>query len=129
MARLFIGIAALSGFFAVALGAFGAHALRGSLDAYSLGVFETAVDYHFFHSLALLGVGLLCQSARGADALLTASGTLFAAGILIFSGSLYLLAISGLRWLGAITPVGGVCFLLGWVALFVWAMRRSPADD
>ena len=128
MARLFIAAAALGGFLAVALGAFGAHALRGSLDAYSLGVFEAAVHYQFFHSLALFGVGLLCRGTPAGRSLLTLSGAFFIAGIVVFSGSLYLLALTGQRWLGAITPLGGVGFLLGWILLFSWAIRREQND-
>ena len=116
MAKLFITLASLSGMFAVALGAFGAHALRGKLDDYARGVFETAVQYHFYHSLALLAVGILCLS-QPQTALLKSSGWLFLLGILIFSGSLYVLSISGIKWLGAVTPLGGLAFIAGWACL------------
>jgi uncharacterized membrane protein YgdD (TMEM256/DUF423 family) len=128
VARLFIALAAIGGFLAVLLGAFGAHALRDSLDDYSLSVFETAVDYHFYHALALLGVGLLCRGKAHPARWLCVSGMAFAVGILIFSGSLYLLAVTGQRWLGAITPLGGVSFLLGWGSLAVWVSNTDEVD-
>ena len=116
MAKLFITLASLSAMLAVAFGAFGAHALKGRLDEYALGVFQTAVQYHFYHSLALLAVGILAVS-QPQTALLKTSGWLFFLGILIFSGSLYVLSLSGVRWLGAITPLGGLAFLAGWACL------------
>ena len=116
MAKVFITLASLSGMLAVMLGAFGAHALKGRLDDYALGVFQTAVQYHFYHSFALLAVGILALS-QPQTALLKSSGWLFLLGILIFSGSLYLLALTGVRWLGAITPLGGVAFIAGWACL------------
>lgn len=127
MARYFISLAALGGFLAVAIGAFGAHALRARLDEYSMGVFQTAVQYHFYHSLSLLAVGLLCLW-QPQSRLLMSSGLAFLFGILVFSGSLYLLSLTGARWLGAITPLGGVSFLLGW-ALLVAAAWRLPAGQ
>lgn len=116
MAKLFITLASLSGMFAVGFGAFGAHALRSRLDENALGVYHTAVQYHFCHSLALLAVGIIALSQPQA-ALLRSSGWLFIIGIVVFSGSLYLLSISGLRWLGAITPLGGLAFIAGWGCL------------
>ena len=116
MAKLFITLASLSGMLAVVLGAFGAHALRDRLDTYALGIWETAVQYHFYHSLALLAVGIIALS-QPQTAMLKASGWLFLLGILVFSGSLYLLGISGVRWLGAITPLGGLAFIAGWACL------------
>lgn len=116
MAKLFITLASLSGMFAVMLGAFGAHALKARLDDYSLGVFETAVQYHFYHSLALLAVGMLALS-QPQTTLLKSSGWLFFLGILVFSGSLYILSITGMRWLGAVTPLGGLAFIGGWACL------------
>ena len=116
MAKLFITLAALSGMFAVAFGAFGAHALKARLDDYAMGVFQTAVQYHFYHSLALLGVGILALS-QPQTVMLKSSGWLFAIGILVFSGSLYILSFTGLRWLGAITPLGGLAFIGGWACL------------
>jgi uncharacterized membrane protein YgdD (TMEM256/DUF423 family) len=116
MAKLFITLASVSGMLAVMLGAFGAHALKGKLDDYALGVFETAVQYHFNHSLALLAVGMLALS-QPQTVMLKSSGWLFVLGILVFSGSLYLLSITGARWLGAITPLGGLAFIAGWACL------------
>lgn len=120
MQTLFPALAAINGFLAVALGAFAAHGLRNSLSAEMLNTFQTAVQYHMYHALALLGVGLLLMHHPG-QSLLRYSGWLFLAGIVLFSGSLYLLSLTGTRWLGAITPLGGTAFLLGW-ALLAWAM-------
>lgn len=125
MFRVYLALAAASGLLAVALGAFGAHALRESLDAYGLSVYNTAVQYHFFHTLALLGVALLLRPLTPPPRALVLAGGAFATGILVFSGSLYLLAVTGERWLGAVTPVGGLAFLLGWSALFYWALAGS----
>jgi uncharacterized membrane protein YgdD (TMEM256/DUF423 family) len=116
MAKLFIILASLSGMLAVVFGAFGAHALKGKLDTYALGVFETAVQYHFYHSFALLAVGVIALS-QPQTIMLKTSGWLFFIGILVFSGSLYLLSFSGVRWLGAITPLGGLAFIGGWACL------------
>ena len=116
MAKLFITIGSLSGMLAVIFGAFGAHALRSRLDDYAMGVFETAVQYHFYHSLALLAVGVVALT-QPQTIMLKSSGWLFLIGILVFSGSLYILSISGLRWLGAVTPLGGLAFIGGWACL------------
>ena len=124
MARYFICLAALGGLLGVALGAFGAHALKARLDDYALTIFQTAVQYQFYHSLALLGVGLLCLW-QPQSRLLLASGIAFLVGILVFSGSLYLLSFTGLRWLGAITPIGGLSFMLGWLLLLLAAWRLT----
>ena len=124
MARYFLSLAAFSGLLAVALGAFGAHALRGRLDDYARGVFDTAVQYHFYHSLALLGVGLLALHYP-ASPLLRSAGIAFLLGILVFSGSLYLLSMTGRTWLGAITPIGGLAFLVGWGCLAAAGWRLA----
>ncbi len=105
----------------VALGAFGAHALKNVLDAYSKAIYETAVQYQMFHALALLAVGILQHVYKQLD--FSRSGYAFFIGILIFSGSLYILAVSGVRWLGAITPLGGVAFILGW-AMLIWKLLK-----
>ncbi|MBV8714368.1 MAG: DUF423 domain-containing protein [Chloroflexi bacterium] len=124
MDKVFISIGALSGCLAVAAGAFGAHALRDRLSADMLGVFQTGATYQMYHALALVGVGiLLARFSTDGSAWLTASGWLFMAGTLLFSGSLYALATSGVTWLGAITPLGGVAFLLGWLALAIGIWR------
>lgn len=123
MDRVFITIGALSAFIGVAAGAFGAHALRDRLSAAMLQTFQTGVTYQMYHALALVGVGILLGrfSVDGSQ-WLTAAGWLFVVGMLLFSGSLYLLALTGTTWLGAITPLGGLAFLAGWVllALGVW---------
>lgn len=116
MSQLTLAVAAISGLLSVAFGAFGAHALRARLDSQALGVFETAVQYQFYHSLALLAVGLLMLQ-NPASALLRSSALLFILGIVVFSGSLYLLSLTGLRWLGAVTPLGGLGFIAGWACL------------
>ena len=116
MAKLFITLASLSGMFAVIFGAFGAHALKGKLDDQAIKIFETAVQYHFYHSFALLMVGVIALSQRQ-TVLLKSSGWLFVVGILVFSGSLYLLSLTGVRWLGAITPLGGLALIAGWACL------------
>jgi uncharacterized membrane protein YgdD (TMEM256/DUF423 family) len=124
-AGLWIAAGAAFGFLGVLLGAFGAHALKARLDAPLLEVWQTAVAYQFHHALALLAVGLLLRAAP--SPLLQAAGLCFAAGILLFSGSLYALCLSGLRVLGAITPLGGLLFLAGWACLFWAAWRRGSA--
>lgn len=106
----------------VAAGAFGAHALGDRLPPDLLDVFTTGARYHTYHALALICVGIAADVRP--DRLWEVAGWLFTAGILIFGGSLYALALTGLRWLGAITPLGGVCFLAGWAA-FAWAALRS----
>jgi uncharacterized membrane protein YgdD (TMEM256/DUF423 family) len=113
--RTFLLVGALAGFIGVALGAFGAHALRTRLSPEMLGVFETGVRYQMYHALAVIGTGLI--AARMGGWLIVAAGWLFTAGIVLFSGSLYLLAFTGVTMLGAITPIGGVAFLLGWGCL------------
>lgn len=120
MDRFFLVAGSLSAFLAVALGAFAAHGLKGRLTPDTLVTFEVAVRYQMYHSLALIAVAWASshwpQSSAGT------AGWFFLAGILIFSGSLYILTITGLRWLGAITPIGGVAFLIGWLML-AWAAR------
>ena len=119
----FLVLASASAFVAVALGAFGTHGLRSMLDAARLGTWETAVHYQMFHVVALLAVGLLAQ--RRDSTLLRWSGWSFVAGTALFSGSLYVLALTGVRWLGMITPLGGVGFLLGWGLLFTAVTRQA----
>jgi len=123
MQRPFLAIAALLGLGAVAAGAFGAHALEARLTAERLAVFETAARYQMYHALALLGVALATTALPASSRLLTAAGWAFVIGTVVFSGSLYLLALGGPRWLGAITPIGGLAFLTGWALLGVAALR------
>jgi uncharacterized membrane protein YgdD (TMEM256/DUF423 family) len=118
MAKLFIILGSCSGMLAVVFGAFGAHALKGRLDDYALGVYETAVQYHFYHSFALLAVGIIALS-QPQTVMLRSSGWLFLIGLLVFSGSLYVLSLTGARWLGAVTPLGGLAFIGGWACLAV----------
>lgn len=108
----------------VALGAFGAHALRDQLSAESLAIYQTGVQYQQIHALALLFTGLLALHLPE-ERLIRVAGTAFAVGIVLFSGSLYALALSGVRVLGAITPLGGVAFLTGWILLTVAAVRKG----
>jgi uncharacterized membrane protein YgdD (TMEM256/DUF423 family) len=107
---------AVLGFLGVAAGAFGAHALQGRLAPDLLAVWETAARYQLMHAVVLVFTGWI--GARLA-------GRLFTAGIVIFSGSLYMLALTGTRWLGAVTPLGGLCLLAGWLAL-AWKLARTP---
>lgn len=116
MAQFAFLAGALGGLIGVALGAFGAHALKARLDDYSLGIYETAVQYQFVHSLALLVVALMLLQFP-ASTLLRSSAALFFLGMLVFSGSLYVLSFTGIRWLGAITPLGGLAFIAGWACL------------
>lgn len=122
VAGWFAAAAALCGI-GVVLGAFGAHALRDRLAPDMLAVFETGVRYHFIHALALFAVAWAAM--RWPGPLVGAAGWLFVAGIFIFSGSLYVLSIGGIRWLGAITPIGGLCMIAGWALLAVAALRAS----
>lgn len=122
MDRLFVILGALSAGAAVGLGAFAAHALRGRLSADLLATFEVGARYHMYHALGLLGVGW--AASRWPGSAVTSAGWLFVAGTLLFSGSLYLLSVTGQKWLGAITPVGGAAFIAGWLAL-AWAVWRG----
>ena len=121
LAKTFLVIGALSGMLAVLLGAFGAHAMR-RLTPDMLAVYQTGVQYHFWHALGLLAIALTLAHFPAAQGLKWA-GWLMLAGILIFSGSLYLLAVTGMRWLGAITPIGGSAFIVAW-ALFAATVAR-----
>jgi uncharacterized membrane protein YgdD (TMEM256/DUF423 family) len=115
MDRTFFALGAALALLAVALGAFGAHGLRGRVAPELLDVFETGARYHMYHALALLAVAWACSRWPGAAPV--AAGWLFVAGIVLFSGSLYLMTLTGQRWLGAVTPIGGLAFLLGWALL------------
>lgn len=124
--RLFLAMGAAAGFLAVALGAFGTHALHGKLPADRLAIFETASRYQMFHALALVGTGILVGRRRGRAAPM--AGWLFAIGIVVFCGSLYILAATGARWWGAVTPFGGLAWLAAW-ALLVLSAWRGPARE
>ncbi|MEP7182333.1 MAG: DUF423 domain-containing protein [Betaproteobacteria bacterium] len=121
-ARLTLTLAAVSLFVAVAAGAFGAHALKARFTADEMAVWQTAVQYHFWHALGLLAVGVLLAQ-RPESGALAAAAWLLVAGLLLFSGSLYALALTGVKGFGAVTPVGGVAFLGAWVAV-AWAAWR-----
>ena len=123
MARLWLLLSAFAGFSGVALGAFAAHGLKSKLSAEYLAVFQTGSHYQLIHALALFGVGLLALHAPGR--LVNLAGGLFALGILLFSGSLYLLSLSGVSKLGMITPFGGLAFLAGWLCLGLAAWRLA----
>jgi len=111
---------------AVASGAFAAHALRAILDAQQLNTFEIAARYQMYHALALMIVGLLSLVPQFSGPLLKFAGGAFALGILLFCGSLYLLALSGIGWLGAVTPIGGGAFLLGWLSTMLAVLKQPP---
>ncbi|WP_435017719.1 DUF423 domain-containing protein [Tundrisphaera sp. TA3] len=120
---IWVRAGAILGALAVAAGAFGAHSLEGRIEARMVDIFKTGATYQMFHALALVGVGLLIGSGRG-GASASVAGWSFLLGTLIFSGTLYALALSGIRWLGAITPIGGVLMIVGWIAL---ALAAGPS--
>jgi uncharacterized membrane protein YgdD (TMEM256/DUF423 family) len=123
MDRLFFSMGAMSALIGVAAGAFGAHALKGRLSGELLVAFETGARYQMYHALGLFAVAAARAHWRGGA--LTAAGWLFVAGTLVFSGSLYWLALTEQRGLGAVTPIGGAAFLLGWLALAVGVLRAA----
>lgn len=116
-----IAVGSLLAFIGVLAGAFGAHALKNTLDAYYMDVFKTAVQYQMMHALGMVLIGILMQTMNAA-ALSWAAG-LMLAGVILFSGSLYLLTLSGTKWLGMVTPIGGLCFMAGWLMLMFAALR------
>ena len=122
MAKFWLISASIFGFLNVALGAFGAHSLKNILDDYGKSIYEMAVLYQMFHTMALFAVGLMQHFDK--ETSFSMAGWGFLIGIVLFSGSLYLLAVTGIKWLGAITPIGGVAFLFGWVWL-VWTLIKG----
>ncbi|MCT1901241.1 DUF423 domain-containing protein [Oceanobacillus sojae] len=120
--KLFLIIGAVLGFLAVALGAFGAHGLEGRLSEKALTNWGKAVDYQMFHTIAIVAVAILLGKFEGSS-LFTSSGWLFLAGIVLFSGSLYLYSLTGVKTLAMITPIGGLSFLVGWVLLGIGAAK------
>ena len=127
MSNLFIGRGALSAFISVAAGAFGAHALKQVLDTDMLAVYHTAVDYQFFHSIGLIVIGILHKVSPRQSHSFSASAML--AGIILFSGSLYILSTTGIKWLGMITPAGGICFLAAWLILALAYLAGGQTGD
>lgn len=123
MARLWIPLGAINACLAVACGAFAAHGLKGRLSEYALGVFQTAAHYHLIHALALVAYGLWARSVHGNPSALP--GAFFLVGILLFSGSLYALALTDVRALGMITPLGGLSFMAAWVLFALHAWRAN----
>ncbi|MGH1372033.1 MAG: DUF423 domain-containing protein [Cellvibrionaceae bacterium] len=124
MAKSFLIVAGISGLFAVAIGAFGAHGLKDKIDSSLLAAYHTGVQYHFYHTLALALVAVLLIRFPGSS-LLIASGWAFFIGIVLFSGSLYGLALGAPRWFGPITPLGGLSFMIGWILWVVGAWRLN----
>lgn len=123
MSRVFLVAGAVSAALAVILGAFGAHALKAKLSPESLAAFHTGVQYHMAHSLGLILVGLIARGADRGGSTITGAGFTMLAGIVLFSGSLYALATTGVRALGMITPIGGTLFIISWVLLAVAVAR------
>lgn len=124
MAKLWLTLGSVGMLLAVAMGAFGAHALKKTLTPDLMAIYETAVHYHVYHALGLIAIGLLALHLP-TTALLRWAGVLMAAGLVLFSGSLYALSLSGIRWLGAITPIGGAAFLAAWSLLAAAVMRAE----
>ncbi|MBS4218838.1 DUF423 domain-containing protein [Bacillus sp. FJAT-49711] len=121
--KIFIIIGAINAFLAVALGAFGAHGLEGKLEPKYLEVWKTGVTYQMFHALGLIAIGIIGRNIP-VSSLLSWSGWTMLIGIILFSGSLYILSTSGIKVLGAITPLGGIAFLISWVLLIVFAVKH-----
>jgi uncharacterized membrane protein YgdD (TMEM256/DUF423 family) len=126
VARLFILLGSVNAALAVILGAFGAHMLKARLSPEMLNVYQVGSHYHFYHAIGMLVVGLLAAQLHN-DAAVQLSGFLMLAGIVLFSGSLYLLAVTGLTWLGAVAPLGGLAFIAAWSVLAVAALRAKPS--
>ncbi len=127
--RLWISAAAMNGFLAVALGAYAAHSLRGRVEAELVGWVELGADYGLAHALALLGVGLLAGRTVRPRLTLRLAGWGFLAGMVLFSGALYVMGVTGSRALGPIVPVGGVLYLAGWAALFGYGLGLRGAPE
>jgi uncharacterized membrane protein YgdD (TMEM256/DUF423 family) len=125
MSKIFLTLGAILAGLSVAAGAFASHALKQQLTEKAIEIWETGAKYQMYHGLALLIVGLLLINAQLASTLLSGAGLAFVIGVVLFSGSLYALSLSGIKWLGAITPLGGVAFLVGWgcLAIAVWGIK------
>jgi uncharacterized membrane protein YgdD (TMEM256/DUF423 family) len=120
--RIFVLVGAVSAGLSVAAGAFGAHSLKGVLSPEQVNIFETAARYQMYHAFGLLIIG---QMSETADPTMRRAGWCFFAGIVLFSGSLYLVALTGVRWFGAITPIGGAAFIAGWIAIAWWVWKKQ----
>ena len=123
MDRIFLTIAAILGGLSVMAGAFGAHALSGKVSERAIEIFETGARYQMYHALALLLLGVLLKNSQSPQPLIIIAGTAFIIGVAIFSGSLYALSLTGIKWLGAITPLGGVAFIAGWGCLAIATLK------
>lgn len=126
MHRTIIATGAINAFIATACGAFAAHVLKGKISEHYLGVFHTGADYHMYHALGLILVGLIYMHKPAR--LLVLSAWLLFAGILLFSGSLYILSVSGITWLGMITPLGGLCLLAAWLLLAISQLHSNKTE-
>ncbi len=124
MARLAILLGSGNAVIAIVCGAFGAHALSHSLSNKMLSIFHTAVDYHFYHALGLIIIGILMTQYKSAQ-LLKFSTVLMQLGIIIFCGSLYLLSVTGIKWLGMITPIGGLAFIVAWISVLLAFLKKN----
>ena len=127
--RRVLGAGTALALLAVVSGAFAAHGLKTILDAQQLALFETAARYQMYHALALLIIGIMASLQQFSRTLLTLAAFAFILGIFLFCGSLYLLALSGITWLGAITPLGGTAFLAGWLAMMIAALKPAANSD
>lgn len=127
MAKFITCFAAINGFLAVMIGAFGAHGLKGRISDTLLAAYNTGVQYHFYHTLVLLGLGLYMLAGNQSRLLVVSSG-LFMMGLLLFCGSLYFLALGGPRWIGPITPLGGLSFMAGWLVLAIYFFRLTLVE-
>ena len=128
MGSIFLLLGALSALIGVAMGAFGAHGLKNTITMEMLTVYQVGVTYQMWHSLGLIGIALIHRQASGSK-LVNWAGWLMFAGISLFSGSLYLLALLNLNWLGMITPIGGVCFLTAWLLIALFAIKNTRYSD
>ncbi|MBB6450555.1 uncharacterized membrane protein YgdD (TMEM256/DUF423 family) [Geomicrobium halophilum] len=122
MAKTILVIGAVMSALAVAIGAFGAHGLEGRVSERMLDNYQTGVQYHMFHALGMIAVGIV-GTISGGSSMVSWSGWLMLFGIIVFSGSLYIMALTGMTWLGAITPIGGVSFIVGWILLTLAVMK------
>jgi uncharacterized membrane protein YgdD (TMEM256/DUF423 family) len=128
MNRILIAAGAAGAALSVILGAFGAHTLKSRLPPEILAIFQTGVQYQFYHSLGLILIGVIARITRPST-ILNASGGLMLAGILLFSGSLYVICLTGLRGFGLVTPVGGAAFILAWLLLLVDTLKSGPSNE